>query len=80
MDADWICRLEFIDKDGVVQLKGRMACELTSADEILMTESLSYLRGFVEGDFLPFYHGKSALKPAFGEYRSFFHVYICCCR
>eukprot|EP00931_Biecheleriopsis_adriatica_P061271 TRINITY_DN36836_c0_g1_i1.p1 TRINITY_DN36836_c0_g1~~TRINITY_DN36836_c0_g1_i1.p1 ORF type:complete len:1062 (-),score=260.86 TRINITY_DN36836_c0_g1_i1:47-3232(-) len=31
-------RLEFIDKDGVVQLKGRMACELTSADEILMTE------------------------------------------
>lgn len=31
-------RLEFIDKEGVVQLKGRMACELTSADEILMTE------------------------------------------
>lgn len=31
-------RLEFIDKDGVVQLKGRMACEITSADEILMTE------------------------------------------
>eukprot|EP00933_Yihiella_yeosuensis_P061634 TRINITY_DN64474_c0_g1_i1.p1 TRINITY_DN64474_c0_g1~~TRINITY_DN64474_c0_g1_i1.p1 ORF type:complete len:741 (+),score=201.03 TRINITY_DN64474_c0_g1_i1:328-2223(+) len=31
-------RLEFIDKDGVVQMKGRMACELTSADEILMTE------------------------------------------
>jgi len=31
-------RLEFIDKDGVVQLKGRMACELTSADEILLTE------------------------------------------
>jgi len=31
-------RLEFIDKDGVVQLKGRMACELTSADEVLMTE------------------------------------------
>ena len=33
-------RLEFIDKDGVVQLKGRMACEITSADEILMTETL----------------------------------------
>lgn len=31
-------RLEFIDKDGVVQMKGRMACELTSCDEILMTE------------------------------------------
>merc|ERR1712232_1307739 len=31
-------RLEFIDKNGVVLLKGRMACELTSADEILMTE------------------------------------------
>ncbi|CAE8583613.1 unnamed protein product, partial [Polarella glacialis] len=31
-------RLDFIDKDGVVQMKGRMACELTSADEILMTE------------------------------------------
>eukprot|EP00929_Paragymnodinium_shiwhaense_P079590 TRINITY_DN4148_c0_g1_i1.p1 TRINITY_DN4148_c0_g1~~TRINITY_DN4148_c0_g1_i1.p1 ORF type:complete len:1051 (-),score=311.45 TRINITY_DN4148_c0_g1_i1:306-3458(-) len=30
--------LEFIDKNGVVQLKGRMACEITSADEILMTE------------------------------------------
>merc|ERR1712183_271471 len=31
-------RLEFIDKSGVVLLKGRMVCELTSADEILMTE------------------------------------------
>jgi len=31
-------RLEFIDKEGVVQLKGRMACEITSADEVLMTE------------------------------------------
>merc|ERR1712194_806146 len=31
-------RLEFIDKEGVVQMKGRMACELTSADEVLMTE------------------------------------------
>jgi ATP-dependent RNA helicase DOB1 len=31
-------RLEFVNKEGVVQLKGRMACELTSADEILMTE------------------------------------------
>jgi len=31
-------RLEFVNKDGIVQLKGRMACELTSADEILMTE------------------------------------------
>lgn len=31
-------RLELIDQEGVVQLKGRMACELTSADEVLMTE------------------------------------------
>lgn len=31
-------RLEFVDKDGVVLLKGRLACELTSADEILMSE------------------------------------------
>jgi len=31
-------RLEFIDRNGVVQMKGRMACEITSADEILMTE------------------------------------------
>lgn len=31
-------RLEFVDKNDVVQLKGRMACELTSADEVLMTE------------------------------------------
>merc|ERR1719188_2703686 len=31
-------RLQFIDRDGVVQLKGRMACELTSADEVLLTE------------------------------------------
>jgi len=31
-------RLEFIDKNDVVQLKGRLACEITSADEVLMTE------------------------------------------
>lgn len=31
-------RLEFVDREGVVQLKGRMACEITSADEVLMTE------------------------------------------
>merc|ERR1712232_112451 len=31
-------RLEYIDRNGVVQLKGRMACEITSADELLMTE------------------------------------------
>merc|ERR1712194_385963 len=31
-------RLEFVDKEGIVLLKGRMACELTSADELLMTE------------------------------------------
>merc|ERR1712232_1178196 len=31
-------RLEYIDRNGVVQLKGRMACEIASADEILMTE------------------------------------------
>eukprot|EP00928_Gymnodinium_smaydae_P020163 TRINITY_DN17797_c0_g1_i1.p1 TRINITY_DN17797_c0_g1~~TRINITY_DN17797_c0_g1_i1.p1 ORF type:complete len:584 (-),score=183.46 TRINITY_DN17797_c0_g1_i1:136-1887(-) len=31
-------RLEFIDRNGVVLLKGRMACEITSCDEILMSE------------------------------------------
>jgi ATP-dependent RNA helicase DOB1 len=31
-------KLEYIDRDGVVQLKGRMACEIVSADEILITE------------------------------------------
>merc|ERR1719327_1570466 len=31
-------RLEFVDKVGIVQLKGRMACEITAADEVLMTE------------------------------------------
>merc|ERR1712232_476818 len=31
-------RLEYIDRNGVVQLKGRMACEIASADEILMAE------------------------------------------
>uniref|UniRef100_A0A7S1AV33 Superkiller viralicidic activity 2-like 2 n=1 Tax=Noctiluca scintillans TaxID=2966 RepID=A0A7S1AV33_NOCSC len=31
-------RLEFVDKEGVVLLKGRMACEITSGDEILMSE------------------------------------------
>eukprot|EP00415_Alexandrium_ostenfeldii_P002882 UN2882 len=31
-------RLDFFAKDGVVLLKGRMACELTASDEVLMTE------------------------------------------
>jgi ATP-dependent RNA helicase DOB1 len=31
-------RLDHIDKQGVVQLKGRMACEISSCDEILLTE------------------------------------------
>jgi len=31
-------RLEFVSKDGVVLLKGRLASEITSADEVLMTE------------------------------------------
>ncbi|CAD7961221.1 unnamed protein product [Amoebophrya sp. A120] len=31
-------QLDFVDKNNVVQLKGKLACELSSADEILMTE------------------------------------------
>jgi len=31
-------RLDFIDQDGVVLMKGRMACEISAADEVLMTE------------------------------------------
>merc|ERR1712137_842153 len=31
-------QLDFIDRDGVVLLKGRMACEISAADEVLMTE------------------------------------------
>lgn len=31
-------RLEFIDRQGVVQVKGRMACEISSCDEVLLTE------------------------------------------
>eukprot|EP00971_Amphidinium_carterae_P280271 5564195-Amphidinium_carterae.1 len=31
-------RLEFVNKEGCVMVKGQMACELSSADEILLTE------------------------------------------
>jgi len=31
-------RLDFTDRQGVVQMKGRMACEISSCDEILLTE------------------------------------------
>jgi len=31
-------RLEFVDRQNVVQLKGRFACEISSCDEVLMTE------------------------------------------
>lgn len=31
-------RLNYIDENGTVQLKGRVACEINSADEILLTE------------------------------------------
>lgn len=31
-------RLQFISQEGVVQLKGRVACEISSADEVLVTE------------------------------------------
>jgi ATP-dependent RNA helicase DOB1 len=33
-------RLEFVDKDGVIQRKGRTACEISTADELLMTEMI----------------------------------------
>lgn len=42
--ADWACRLAVlrklghVDEEGVVQLKGRAACELDTADELLTTE------------------------------------------
>ncbi len=31
-------RLQFVSPEGVVQLKGRVACEISSADELLVTE------------------------------------------
>lgn len=33
-------RLDFVDKQNVVQLKGRLACEISTADEILLTETI----------------------------------------
>ncbi|KAJ0396820.1 hypothetical protein P43SY_006597 [Pythium insidiosum] len=33
-------RLEFVDKDGVIQRKGRTACEISTADELLATEMI----------------------------------------
>eukprot|EP00397_Hematodinium_sp_SG-2012_P008434 GEMP01008494.1.p1 GENE.GEMP01008494.1~~GEMP01008494.1.p1 ORF type:complete len:1009 (+),score=176.13 GEMP01008494.1:21-3047(+) len=31
-------KLEFVDKEGIVQVKGRMACDLSSSDELLVAE------------------------------------------
>lgn len=31
-------RLEFIDKNEIVQLKGKVACEISACDELLLTE------------------------------------------
>ncbi|KAH7649858.1 ATP-dependent RNA helicase ATP-dependent RNA helicase [Cryptosporidium bovis] len=33
-------RLDYIDEDGIVQLKGRIACEISSSDELLIAELL----------------------------------------
>lgn len=33
-------RLEFLDKDDIVQMKGKVACEISASDEILATELL----------------------------------------
>lgn len=33
-------RLEFVGKDGVIQRKGRTACEVSTADELLVTEMM----------------------------------------
>ncbi|KAI8368205.1 NUC185 domain-containing protein [Radiomyces spectabilis] len=33
-------RMQYIDEQGTVQLKGRVACEINSADELLLTELL----------------------------------------
>ncbi|KAH8740668.1 ATP-dependent RNA helicase [Cryptosporidium ryanae] len=33
-------RLDYINEDGIVQLKGRIACEISSSDELLITELL----------------------------------------
>ena len=30
--------LKFVDQDAVVQIKGRVACEINTADELLLTE------------------------------------------
>lgn len=32
-------RLNFIDKDEIVQLKGRVACEISACDEIIVKKS-----------------------------------------
>ena len=33
-------RLQYVDKDGVVTLKGRVACEITTTEELVVTELL----------------------------------------
>lgn len=33
-------RLNFLDKDDIVQMKGKVACEISASDEILATELL----------------------------------------
>ena len=40
-------KLRFIDEKDIVQLKGRMGCELSSCDEILLTE-LVFRNNFAE--------------------------------
>lgn len=36
----WICRLGFTSQADIVELKGRVACEISSGDELLLTEML----------------------------------------
>merc|ERR1711959_492404 len=33
-------RLNYVGEDGVVTMKGRLACEITSSDEVLLTECI----------------------------------------
>lgn len=35
-------RLGFIDKEEIVQLKGRVACEISACDEIIVSYSFCY--------------------------------------
>ena len=38
-----ICRLGFINKDDVIEIKGRVACEINAADELVLTGAVLLL-------------------------------------